>query len=110
AHGAGLAVVFPNWIKYVMDTNIPRFAQFAVRVWNCEMNFDNPKATALQGGDKLQAFFKSIGMPLTFADIGAKKEDIPLLTRKARCDSEGLLGGFVRLTKEDIAQIYRMCL
>ena len=54
--------------------------------------------------------FKSIGMPLTFADIDAKEEDIPLLTQKARCDSEGLLGGFVRLTKEDIEQIYRMCL
>ncbi len=110
AHGAGLAVVFPNWIKYVMDTNIPRFAQFAVRVWNREMNFDNPKATALEGVDKLQAFFKSIGMPLTFADIDAREEDIPLLAQKARCDSEGLLGGFVRLTKEDIEQIYRMCL
>ncbi len=109
AHGAGLSVVMPNWIKYVMDTNVMRFAQFAVRVWNCEMNFEDPKATALEGVAKLQAFNKSIGMPLTFADIGAREEDIPLMTEKTRSDAKGLQGNFVRMTKKDIEAIFRMC-
>ncbi|NLB38109.1 MAG: iron-containing alcohol dehydrogenase, partial [Clostridiales bacterium] len=109
AHGAGLSVVLPNWIKYVMDTNVMRFAQFAVRVWNCEMNFEDPKATALEGVAKLQAFNKSIGMPLTFADIGAREEDIPLMTEKTRSDAKGLQGNFVRMTKKDIEAIFRMC-
>lgn len=109
AHGAGLAVVFPNWIRYVMDRNVGRFAQFAVRVWNCEMDFQNPRKTALDGVDRLCAFYRSIGMPLTFGEIGAKEEDIPLLTRKTRADKEGLLGGFQRLTKQDVEAIFRLC-
>jgi len=48
AHGAGLAVVFPAWMKYVYKNNLDRFVQFAVRVWNVEMNFDEPERTALE--------------------------------------------------------------
>jgi alcohol dehydrogenase YqhD (iron-dependent ADH family) len=109
AHGTGLAVVFPNWMRYVLDTNVIRFAQYAVRVWNCEMDFENPRATALEGIERTSRFFKSIGMPLTFKDIGAKVEDIPLMVQKTKSDNEGLLGGFVRLTKKDISNIYHMC-
>ena len=45
-HGAGLAVIFPAWMSYVMKHNIQKFAQFAVRVWGCEMDFENPENTA----------------------------------------------------------------
>ena len=109
AHGAGLAVVFPNWITYVMDSNVMRFAQFAVRVFNCELNFEDPKQTALEGVARLKAFFRSIQMPLSFEEIGAREEDIPLLTQKTRADKEGLLGSFVRLNKQDVEAIFRMC-
>jgi len=43
AHGAGLAVIMPAWMKYVMKHDVTRFAQFAVRVWNCDMNFAKQK-------------------------------------------------------------------
>ncbi|MGI6671776.1 MAG: iron-containing alcohol dehydrogenase [Christensenellales bacterium] len=109
AHGAGLSVVFPNWMRFVVDKHISRFAQYAVRVWNCEMDFENPRFTALEGIERTSQFFKSLNMPLTFEEIGAKKEDIPLMTQKARADAEGLLGNFERLTKEDISTIYHMC-
>jgi alcohol dehydrogenase YqhD (iron-dependent ADH family) len=36
AHGAGLAVVLPAWMKYVYKHDIKRFSQYAVRVWNID--------------------------------------------------------------------------
>lgn len=33
AHGAGLAVMMPAWMKFVMQHNVTRFAQMAVRVF-----------------------------------------------------------------------------
>ena len=42
AHGAGLAVVFPAWMRYHMNKDVMRFAQFAVRVYGCPMNFEHP--------------------------------------------------------------------
>lgn len=46
-HGAGLAVVFPAWMKYVYRNNVEKFVQFAHRVWNVEVNFEQPEKTAL---------------------------------------------------------------
>ncbi|MCQ2504777.1 MAG: iron-containing alcohol dehydrogenase [Saccharofermentans sp.] len=112
AHGAGLAVTMPQVFKYVMNHNVMRFAQAAVRVWGCEMNFENPEQTALEGIDAFASFLKSIGMPSTIAEFGGKEEDVPVLT-KSLCYGDGgngTLSGFVTLTEEDCANIYKMML
>lgn len=77
AHGAGLAVILPAWMEYVLPHDPVRLAQFAVRVFGCEMNFADPEATARQGIEKLCLFFHSLGMPITFDELGAKAKDIP---------------------------------
>ena len=82
AHGAGLAVIFPAWMTYVMDHDVMRFAQFATRVFGCEMNFQNPKATAVEGVERLKQFLTSIGMPINFRELGAKEEDIDYMVEK----------------------------
>ena len=79
AHGAGLAVVFPAWMTYNMKHDINRFAQLAVRVWGCQMDFAHPEVTAKAGIDSFQRFLKSIGMPVDFAELGAKEDDIPAI-------------------------------
>ena len=58
AHGAGLAVLFPAWARYVYDKNIPRFAQFARRVWDVEESDDS--LAAISGINKMSDYFKSI--------------------------------------------------
>lgn len=107
AHGAGLAVMFPAWMKYVMHHDIQRFAQFAVRVWGCEMDFQNPGNTARQGIEKIEQFFASIGMPVRFSELGAKAEDIPVLVKTMGL-GKNTLGSFVKLTEEDVRKIYEL--
>jgi alcohol dehydrogenase YqhD (iron-dependent ADH family) len=107
AHGAGLAVMFPAWMKYVMNHDIMRFAQFAVRVWGCEMNYQQPEETALQGIQRYEEFAKSIGMPIRFAELGAKAEDIPLMVKTLGL-GENTMGSFVKLTQEDVKKIYEL--
>ncbi len=110
AHGAGLAVTMPAVFKYVYKHDVMRFAKLATRVWGCQMDFDNPEATALAGIAALENFLKSIGMPLSFAELGAKEEDIPALV-KALCYGDGRTGsisGFVTLDENDCTKIYQM--
>ena len=107
AHGAGLAVMFPAWMKHVMHHNILRFAQFAVRVWGCEMDFEKPENTALQGIAKFEQFLISIGMPVRFAELNAKGEDIPKLVKTLGLGSR-TLGSFVKLTENDVTEIYKL--
>ena len=110
AHGAGLAVTMPAVFTYVMEHDVMRFAQIAVRVWGCQMDFACPERTAKEGIEKMRAFFTSIGMPKNFAGLGAKEEDIPILVNTL-CHGDGRPGsisGFVTLTEEDCTNIYKL--
>ena len=109
AHGAGLAVVFPAWMRYHMNKNVMRFAQFAVRVYNCEMDFEHPENTALAGIEAHEAFLRSIGMPVTMKELGAKTEDIPFLANKTKKNNpDGTTGGVFHMTPVDIEAILRI--
>ena len=107
AHGAGLAVIMPAWMEFVYKHNPLRFAQAAVRVWGCQMDFEQPENTAREGIARFRRFLRSIGMPLTFDELGAKVEDIPALVEKFGI-GDGRTGGFVKLSAEDIAAIDRI--
>ena len=112
AHGAGLAVVMPAVFTYNLKHNVMRFAQAAVRVWGCEMNFENPEETAKAGIEALRRFLKSIGMPGSLKELGAKEEDIEKMAHTA-CYGDvrtGTLGGFVELKQKDVENIYRLML
>ena len=112
AHGAGLAVTLPAVFTYVMEHDVMRFAQVAVRVWGCQMDFAHPEVTAREGIRKLSQFFTSIGMPRNFAELGAREEDIPVLVRNlCRGDGrQGSISGFVTLDEKDCENIYRLML
>lgn len=110
AHGAGLAVVFPAWMTYTMKHDVQRFAQLAVRVWGCQMDFAHPENTAKAGISVLKQFLKSIGMPINFEELGASEEDIEKMAHTA-CYGDGrngVIGGFAKLSESDVVNIYRL--
>ncbi|MCR5595365.1 MAG: iron-containing alcohol dehydrogenase [Lachnospiraceae bacterium] len=109
AHGAGLAVTMPAVFTYVTDHDVMRFAQIAVRVWGCQMDFAHPERTAKAGIEALRRFVKSIGMPANFEELGAKEEDIPKLAQTA-CLGSGKMVGFTELSEKDVENIYRLML
>ena len=105
AHGAGLAVVMPAWMEYVMSTDVPRFARFAERVW--DVREDDPTVAAKEGIRRYRAWLRSIGMPQTFAELGAKEEDIPTLVKTLGLRGNAL-GNFRPLHDEDVANILHL--
>ena len=108
AHGAGLAVVMPAWMTYVHKTDPARFARFARNVFGVGHGVSDSDA-ALAGIAAFRKWLKFLGLPLTFAELGAKEEDIPLLVKTLNlCGNT--LGGFQPLTESDVAAIYRLCL
>ena len=107
AHGAGLAVIMPAWMEYVYKHNALRFAEAAVRIWGCQMDFEDPENTAREGIRCFRRFLHNIGMPLTFDELGAKAEDIPALVDKFGI-GDGETGGFVHLSAADVTNIYKI--
>lgn len=113
AHGAGLAVTMPAVFTYNMSHDVMRFAQIAVRVWGCQMDFANPERTAKEGIEALRSFLISIGMPKNFEELGAKEEDIEKLAYTCcygKGNEGGRIGGFVSLEQKDVEAIYKLML
>ena len=108
ANGAGLAVIMPAWMHYCAEHGgEKRLAQMAVRVFGCQMDFDDPKRTALEGIEAFRAFLRSIGMPLTFAEIGADPADIPELVEMNHI-GDGKTGGYIGLDRQAHFDIYNL--
>ena len=106
AHGAGLAVVMPAWMEYVMPHDPMRFARFAVEVFGCEMDYAHPQETALRGIACLRNFFRSLDMPITFSQIGARVEDIPaMVAHRAEKPGGFPFGGFVSIGPKEMEEI-----
>ena len=109
AHGAGLAVVFPAWLRFHVKKHTMRIAQFANRVYNVPMNFENPEETALRGIEAHESFLKEIGMPITMKGLGARSEDIPALAAKCQRNPSGvMIGNAWPITVAEAEEIYRI--
>jgi alcohol dehydrogenase YqhD (iron-dependent ADH family) len=106
-HAGGLAILFPNWMKYVLDENVGRFEQMAVRVFGVDPEGKTDRETALEGIERLRHFWNSIGAPNRLADYGIDDSKLEVMAEKAVVRE---LGRFKRLTKEDVLEIYRMSL
>ena len=106
AHGAGLAVTFPAWMKHVYKNDVQRFARFAVNVWGVEPRFDWPERTALEGIGRTKNFFRDIGLPTSLPELGVKDDRFEEMARKAT--AAGPLGNFVKLGARDVVSIYEL--
>ena len=108
AHGAGLAVVMPAWMRYVMKENPARFARFAVEVFGCEMDPMDVEKTAREGIRRLKSFFRLLGMPTTLKELGGRVEDIPEMVLH-RAEKGFPFGGFAAIGPAEMADILCLC-
>lgn len=108
-HGATLSVITPAWARYVYEDNIPRFAQFAERVFGVRTESLSPEKTALEGIKRLEAFFREMNMPLTLKELGIDSDErLPEMAKKAT--KNGPIGGIKSLIYDDVLAIYQNAL
>lgn len=102
AHGAGLTAVWPSWARYVKDAGPERFEKLGSYLFGTK--------TADEAIDRMEAFFLSVGMPVSLKGLGieATDEDLKALALNATFGEKRTLGNMKVLQKEDILQIYRM--
>ncbi|MEG1593166.1 MAG: iron-containing alcohol dehydrogenase [Oscillibacter sp.] len=109
AHGAGLAVILPAWLRFVLPHDTARLAQFAQRVFDCQMDAAHPEVTAQEGIRQLRLFFEALGMPVTLSEIGARAEDIPtLVAHRAEKPNGFPFGGFVKIGPAEMTAILHL--
>ncbi|MDR1429358.1 MAG: iron-containing alcohol dehydrogenase [Spirochaetaceae bacterium] len=106
AHGAGLSIIFPAWIKYNIKEDTKRIARFAAKVWGVDGAYYDFEQAALEGIFRLKNFFKSLGLPVSFAGAKLDTGKIPEMARRAV--SFGPIGQYRKLNEADVEAIYRL--
>ena len=110
AHGATLSCMWASWARYVYKTDIARFKAFAENVWGIK-NFGSDEELALEGIEATEDFFRSIGMPIGFADLSCgtlSDSQIDKLVEKCTFFNTRTIGAFKKLDANDIRNIYNM--
>lgn len=96
-------------MAFMAEHNPAKIAQFAHRV------FDIPKSEdleemALAGTARLKHFFRYMGLPVGFKELGIEHPDIDRMLVSLRRNKGELLGNYVKLTMTDCREIYRLAL
>ncbi len=98
AHGAGLAVVFPAWIKYIHPLNEPQFLRWAKNIFG-----KNNVESAVQS---LKEKYCSWGAPISLRELNISKNDIPRIVEIIlQANSIRTIGNIKNLDFNDIYEI-----
>ena len=106
-HGAGLAVIVPAWMTFMAEHNPKKIARFANRVFGVPENEDLEEM-ALAGISRLKHFFRYMGLPVNFKELGIEHPDIELLVKKLHENKGELVGNYVKLNKEYSKEIFEL--
>ncbi len=108
AHGAGLAVVWPAYLDYICKGDIPRFAQYASRIWGVAAA--EPEEMAKEGIARTREYFRQIGMPSTLGELGLMEKDIEPMADKATSGGTVTFPSYVPIDRQAFIDIYKRCL
>ena len=104
AHGVGLAILTPYWMKYVLsEETIDKFVEYAQNVWAIKGR--NDFAVARKGIEKTREFFISLGMRKILRDVGVQENKLEGMAEKTVLYGE--IGKFKKLGKSDVLAILK---
>ena len=106
-HGASLASVWGAWAEDLYSDCLPRFSQYARRVWGVDEADDT--AAAKEGISRTVSFFKSIGMPISLKslNVGVTESDLEQLSLDATQGDTLRLSRIRPLDAKAVEGIYR---
>lgn len=105
-HGAGLAIMIPAWMEYVYKDNLEMFFRYAKHVWRIYTNERTKEEVALEGIQKTKEYFKSIGMPTSFAEANLPTNEIEDMAK--RTFERGDYGTTLKMTLKDAIAIFKI--
>jgi len=107
AHGAGLSIVFPAWMRYVYRKSPYKFVQLAARVFDVDLAFEDEDAIAREMIERLENWFRLIKLPVRLSDAGIPEDRIPEMAEKALVSRQSI-GSYQTLGVPDVEAILQL--
>ncbi len=107
-HGAGLAVMILAYFRYLKPIKTERLAKIMQWVFHLEYDFANPAETVEAGIERMEDFFRRIGMPTTLPELGIDESRLTEMAEKAVLN--GPLGHFYPMDAKQVEDMYRLAL
>ena len=107
-HGEGMAVVFTAWIRYIAEKKPWRPALLATRVFDVDSYDYSEEERALLLADKLEAFFRKLGVKTTLTELGIDDKDFEIMAKRAT--RNGTVGHYVPLDAGSIQEILKIAI
>lgn len=107
-HGVGLAILTPNWMKYILDDNtVEKFAEFGVNVWDIPRDGDK-YVIANTAIAKTRQYFVSLGIPTKLSEVGIGEDKLEEMAKKSV--RHGKIGSLKPIDHEDVLNIFKASL
>lgn len=107
-HGEGMAVVFVAWTKYMAEKKPWRLALLASRVFGVDPYDYTEKERAYKLSDKLESFFKKIGLKTTLTELGIDDKDFDIMAKRAT--KNGPVGHYEPLDEKSFIEVLKLAI
>ncbi len=104
AHGAGLAIILPAWMRYVYRRNLPQFTRFARQVF--AVGEPDEERAALAGIEALKSWYAKVGAPVSLQEVDIPAADIDKIVANAALLAP--LGRLQPLEAKDLREILQL--
>ena len=108
AHGAGLAIITPPYMKYLCQFNPKKYKQYAVNVLGVDPKGKTDYEVGLEGIKKTKELFKKMGAPVSLAEVGIGSEKLELMADQMV--AKGDLGNYAKIGRKELLGILREAL
>lgn len=105
-HGHALAVLLPAWMSFCLTHDMMRTAQLGARVFDLDVNFDDPRTTAEDAITSFRNFLSRLGLPRSLKEMGLHSVDVGELVASLGLAPGETIGSYVRLDSHACEIIY----
>lgn len=107
-HGEGMSIVFTAWTKYAAEVKPWRLALLASRVFGVDAYDYTEKERALKLSEKLEAFFKKIGVKTRLTELGISDKDFDTMAKRAT--RNGTVGHYIPLDAKAFTEVLKLAI
>jgi len=108
AHGAGLAIVIPPYMKHICQVHPSKYRQYGVNVLGIDPAGRSDFEVGMEAVAKTKELFRRMGAPVSLGEVGIGPEKLEMMA--GQMVKDGPLGSYASIAKGEMLKILQEAL